>query len=154
MTSLAPPRISAGVGNDFDRAQSFTVGRAGVLARVDLYLARGLDSSTPNNVEISIRRLVGGVPDPVDGNALATKILSSSTFPDEGWIYAEFNVAVNVGDVLAIVARKVAGSGYPILIGNPDSNAYVPGQNFYRDLMAGGVFLSTNGDWGFRTYVR
>lgn len=137
--SFAGPGTDASVdvSEAFDRAQTFTVGAAGTLSRLRLVLAKSGNTEPGDALSIDVRPTDGlGKPLEDDGSALATVTLLGSELTnllDPGAPFeidlTPFAVAVEPGDVLAIVARAsvpflgsrsfawsaklVSGDGYP-----------------------------------------
>jgi hypothetical protein len=90
-------------------AQTFTVGSAGLLMRMEIPV-----EGTPIGIGFvgDIRPTFDGVPVEDDGQAFAS--ISSLPVPPGGlaWVpldLSEFGIMVEVGDVLAVVARAPAG---------------------------------------------
>lgn len=132
------PGTSASVQMDefFDRAQTFTVGIGGTLASIEATLASGGNTLPGDALLIDVRPTDGaGAPVEDDGAALGVVTVLGSELTnildDENPFaldFSSFAIAVQPGDVLAIVARSdvpfatarafswnariVAGAGY------------------------------------------
>ncbi len=97
-----------------DRAQTFTVGVAGLLAEIDLKLHKR-DAAVTSDLLFDVRPTVAGVPVEEESAALASIALPAhwvSTTPT--WISFDlrsFDIDVEVDDVLAIVLRDPDGDG-------------------------------------------
>lgn len=98
------PTVYSGVG-EADKSQTFTVGLAGTLSRVELLLRDGVQG----NVLFDIRRTSSGLPIESDADILATAVIPTSSLPaDGGYVSVDigsFAVSVSPDDVLAIVLR-------------------------------------------------
>jgi hypothetical protein len=161
------PSQPTAFGNGFGKeaAQTFTVGVAGLLSKVDVALYRSSDFSA--SVDFDIARVSSGVPDFSASGRLATRQISSSIIPvwSAGAPIKQFteldfssdHLAVVPGDNLAIILRW--GFFGPQFIGwwtNTNGQpSYAGGSYFQYD-----VVLQTSVDLGqstldgqFRTYV-
>ena len=159
--AAVPPPFDAsqgfGAGNDV--AQTFTVGRTGVLTRVEVLLF-----SFPGIVDdlvVDVRPTDGNGA-PVEGNGsppvLASVTVAPAAIPTTTAFVAfdlsAFNVAVTAGDVLAIVLRS--GSGGSTTYGRQGGadDPYAGGAGFFRNSSATTAWLEmVDTDWGFRTFV-
>ncbi len=154
-------RLTPGVYNQF--AQTFTVGVAGTLSRVDVETYHSFATSG-----IGVFSLVGttgaGVPDPSVGfsNWSVSDVNSSSTHGS----FVSHDLGANAfavlpGQVYAItfsifnLGSGIAGSGRLWVRGTPDP--YVGGDSFFRtvDSSFNGLtpFQANPSDYGFRTFV-
>ena len=141
-------------------AQTFTVGIAGTLSRVDVEVYHVFATYGP--VLVELWNTSSGIPDPSvslagwginDGNSSMT--LGSFVSLDMG--AAAF--AVTPGQVYAItfspqLSYSLWTGGRYWVRGTSDS--YLGGNSFYRIIDSdnnGGNFQTTTGDYGFRTYV-
>lgn len=110
------PGTTAAVQMDavFDRAQTFTVGIGGTLASIEATLASGGSTLPGDALLIDVRPTdVAGAPVEDDGAALGVVTVLGSeltnTLDDENPFaldFSSFDIAVQPGDVLAIVARS------------------------------------------------
>jgi hypothetical protein len=178
--ALTFPGAQAGFVSADNRgvAQTFTVGRSGILSAIEVGLIRTED--TESVLIADVRRVVSDVPDFSESGVLATRTLSSSLVPIESYpgIYLsrftlaiDFNAAnlpVVVGDKLAIHLHS-NGALERTLTSDPFPWWWIDasGRGGYD---AGGVYapaLSTDvvpplppgiypyyGDVHFRTFVR
>ncbi len=122
-------------------AQTFTVGVTGTLASVEFNILKM--SGTTGDLSVDIRSLVGGVPDSLMANALATSTISNSLINTYGGsIYSwttisvdvsAANIAVASGDMFAFVLNSPLGEEFGI-------------QTDYTNAYAGGQRYSQNGD--------
>ena len=151
-----------------DRAQTFTVGIAGLLAEIDLNLRRR-DGDVTSDLLFDIRPTVSGVPVEEESAALATITLPAQSVPlIPTWItfdVSPFDIEVEVDDVLAIVLRDPEGDGVGggtyrwRVLGLPDGeeNLFYPaGRLFCRlgNLCAPVTWLAQPElDANFRTWV-
>ncbi|WP_374681256.1 PEP-CTERM sorting domain-containing protein [Accumulibacter sp.] len=148
------------LGDGPEFAQTFTVGVGGVLAQVDLQLARF--GSTP--LVLDIRRTSAGVP---NSTILSTLSINPSTVPAIDILNVPFTsitlgsaeIPVLAGDVLAIaLSQQVTGNDFFSWYSTGD--LYSGGSAYFRDNSAqpfqavGPIVASSPQDFGFRTYVR
>lgn len=160
----------------FECAQTFRVGRSGLLTHVEVNIGRFRFSIADNvPLTLDIRRTINGVP--VEENS-GPNVLTSLTklafeIPFTNGIdttFREFDfpdVQVSVGEQLAIVMRTPAGAVFgapddgPFAWADDDNAGYVPGRAFARGVSASGPtwgnggtgFSMVNNDYEFRTYV-
>ncbi len=111
--------LYAPTSSEWSRAQSFTVGFSGTLARIGLSLRTCCPDQDPNPepyplepLEIQVVRTVGGVPSLDPADVLATELVSQATIdalrqPATGYSWLEVDLAaqplVGAGSQLAIV---------------------------------------------------
>ncbi|MEM7232106.1 MAG: hypothetical protein AAF517_08030 [Planctomycetota bacterium] len=137
-----------------DKAQTFTVGFSGTLARVDLFVEKG---SERDDLIFDIRPTDdAGVPMNNDELVLASRVISPEEVAAavDGVLKIELDddaFDVEAGDVLAISLRT--GTGFFSWIGGGE---YDRGGRFFRRPPIGFPEWSDDGagqDFGFRTYV-
>ena len=154
-----------------DWAQTFTVGLAGQLTRVDLEVVKEATTTTlPLRVEVR-RTTPAGFPGADDVDVLATGSIAASllpTYQESGppnpfWAPVDLtgaNLRVSPGDVLALVLRSSEPNepfqrGY-MWWSYPQGRDEYPGGDAFRRFQ-GGTFERMTGnvatDSGFRTYV-
>ena len=166
-------RTTGQVEKGYTRAQTFTVGIAGQLSRIDLEIAYITTIPPTRGLNLEVRTTTGGVP---TNTVLATVLLPAASVPPsptelhDPYPFASFDVSsaglvVSPGEQLAIVLTTESES--PSFYGwHANDINQDPGQLVAYD---GGVqffFLGENpdpGDWnklddefsdlGFRTYV-
>jgi hypothetical protein len=157
-TTLPPPAFGGPIRNNFiDIAQTFTVGLAGVLGRVEVAVSRLVDAAAPLNVEI--RSTIGGLPNPLSASVVAEGVLAPADVPNGpqfafvGVDLLSDNFVVAPGDVLAIVLRSdTLAGGY--FWGFTPGDPYGGGHGFFRNHTPGtDPFLVGGGDHFFRTFV-
>jgi len=146
--------------------QTFTVGLAGTLEKVDLNMV--FDTSLPKNdgsVVVEIRSTSGGVPSFT--NVLASTSTATSNlnqvfdplFPSHlKWVTFDFSaaaIAVSVGDVLAVSVRAVADAdgvaGFIVGSTSTSVDKYAGGNRFH--VSGAKMISSAKNDLVFRTYV-
>lgn len=132
--------------NGFFRAQTFTVGRSGQLARVDVLLI-----GDAADVLLQILDTAGGVP------MMAVLASSHSTLTtDDGWRTFDLvdRLAVAAGRVLAIELVNVNNGSFAWR-GQEPGPRYAGGADFFRNDFAGfpTITLNPNHDNYFRTFV-
>ncbi|MEQ8206647.1 MAG: PEP-CTERM sorting domain-containing protein [Woeseia sp.] len=131
---------------NFGRAQTFTVGLAGLFDSIDVQL-----SALSTLTEARILATSGGVP--IGGPGGSTVLASSSLISSVGDLFSvdfsAFGLAVNVGDVLAI--ELIGDAAW---LGSA-SNPYAGGGDNYFNANFGAPNWTANGnsDTNFRTYV-
>ncbi len=167
----APPLTGAGGfirETGIDIAQTFTVGTAGRLSRLEFSIARTADTNVDLTVEV--RSTTGGVPDPTNAGILLSTTLSRSLVNVLGpttagpFDFSQFafvgvdidalGLDVTVGDQFAIALRSESTSGgYGWAFSAPES--YSGGHGFFRNNNPGDSAWNRGGaDQLFRTYVR
>lgn len=138
------------VSGDVDHAQTFTVGRAGVLTRVDVTVGRNeLLASTARDLVVEIRPTASGLP---TDEVLVSETVPAGTisvvpepppFVNPGFHRVDFSSPrprVKVGEALAVVLRSPGGGGSPL-----GPYLWVGGQD---DPCAGGhLAYRLGGDW-------
>ena len=133
--------------SQFDTAQTFTVGRAGILTEVQIQIGRS--SSTTLPLLVDIRRTVGGAPIEDNSDTLASVAVAVAdvgtdltlSAPYHSVDVSGFGIVVGVGEVLAIAARQpVTGvPSYTWRVGT--SGGYAGGSRYFRD-------TTTTNPWG------
>ena len=157
------PLITHRVGYT-DKAQTFTVGTAGILYRIDVDINRWpsdtLDST--DDLLFGLRTTMGGVPINDDSTTLANVTIAASAIPTTRSFFSidvsPFGISVEDGDILAIVLRSDADyleSDYEWYGNDTRVNTYDSGITYYRSPFFGTTSWTpfTNQDLGFRTYV-
>ena len=145
-------------GDDFDIAQTLTVGRTGVLAGVDIFINATVGLGFPeSDLLFDIRPTVAGVP--FDSNAAALVALQISKFsvpnlePDFFLVdLSAAHLGVAAGEQLTFVLRSDSGNfGF----GGQTNNPYGGGTFYSRRAISDPAWSlsSFNGDLTFRTYV-
>lgn len=152
-----------------DIAQTFTVGVGGLLASVDVAIAR--TSSDPvQPLTVEIRSTTAGAPNASSGSVLASVSIAASAVPDFGgtttmgpYDLSQFaflsvdlgsaGLLVSPGDVLALTFRSEAlPGGYGWAFSGP--NPYAGGHGYFRANNPGmDPFVIGGADQFFRTYV-
>ena len=156
-----PNEQSFAIVQNADHAQTFTVGIAGKLARVDIEVERR--ESTTDPLLFDIRRIAGGVPtDPNSGSSVLAQVaLDASQIPDDRFAFvsvdvAAFDISVNVADTLAIVLRTDSTNflAYSWHGTRGNGTEYSRGARFQRTPGAPNWSVGTLvTDVGFRTFV-
>ncbi len=151
---------------DIDKAQTFTVGAVcnvlgscPILCRVEVLIySEFLDSGA---LLFDVRATTAnGVPLHDDGQVLASVTVPVGDLPIGSpaiffsFDVSDFEIAVQAGDVLAIVLRSTAtGAGSVVWRGAP-FDPYADGTHYVRNPGAGiPTWTGLNADTGFRTYV-
>lgn len=134
-------------------AQTFTVGVEGLLTRVDLIGVNHHRCFATENLVVELRATAGGVP---TSTILASRVLLPASIPTvSGTVTVDFSatpVAVQVGDVLAIVLRSnAAPSGCTYAWDGDVPGTYAGGGSFIS--FDGITWFDTPRDMGFRTFV-
>jgi hypothetical protein len=155
------------VGDRGDKAQTFTVGIAGTLVRVDVFLNR--HGGATHDILADVRATTGGVPGESNDDVLGSVVVPGSQVTVDGAVVPEsfgrvsipFNVAVAVGDVLAIVLRssQPEPGRYAWQEFNIGSPSYPGGDMFARGGIVDesgedGTWHLNPSDFAFETYVR
>jgi hypothetical protein len=145
------------------RGQSFTVGVAGILHSIEVYLDR---NSASGDIEFEVRTTTPGgkpVTDPtgllfrqvIDVASLPELIGTTANPPPSSLTIFDVSsatIAVTPGDVLAFTVRGIQDEADSVSIGLSTSNPYAGGERLYRN-SPGGIWLSNTWDQVFRTYV-
>lgn len=130
--------------------QTFTVGKAGVLDRIEVAIFSYSDSPDAIVLELFATPLDLGAPFPA---ALASASVPRANLPTvqtfslselTAFDLSAANLSVEVGEVYAFSVR---GRGFGT---NPAGAAYAGGQGFYANFAGG---FDSGSDFGFRTYV-
>jgi PEP-CTERM motif len=150
------PSATADTATPFSQeiAQTFTVGLAGTLTKIDAQLVRILGSG--GSAIFTLYDTTGGVPNTV----LGTRSLNWDAIPSTGFGYQSFEVSslaipVTVGQVLAFGIKSSGEAGYG-LRSSFDQNTYAAGESKSRTLSVPPgpwVSYSPSHDYGFKTYV-
>lgn len=131
-------------------AQTFTVGRTGTL--VGFILSMGTD--TAGTLTARVLPTAGGVPDPVDANALATWTYTPGNVPPPGstwFLTIPGGVAVVAGQQLALSLSYPGGRGTWAQSGQDN---YAAGAIFSRDPTVSPTWANCcGGDLVFASYV-
>ena len=127
----------------FGRAQTFTVGVAGIFDSIDVQLRGGATSA---------RVIATAAGAPIGGSAGSTVLANSSGVSNVGDIYtfdlSAAGLAVNVGDILAI---ELFGTGPWV---GTSSNPYAGGADyFFNNVSFPNWTIQPDVDLNFRTYV-
>lgn len=140
-------------------AQTFTVGVTGTLASVEFNVLKM--SGTTGDLSFDIRSLVGGVPDSLMANALATSTISNSlinTFGGSPYSWTTINIdvsaaniAVAAGDMFAFVLNSPIGEKFGIQ--TDYNNAYAGGQRYSQNGDGTSFYASSYADLAFKTTV-
>jgi hypothetical protein len=152
--------VSSGVSLDIPKAQTFTVGLAGVLVRVDVDIVRqGIGP-----LLVDVRATTGGdapgngAPIENDATTLASLTIPAATVPTTlGFFSVDvsgFGIAVTRGEILAIVLRGTrldTDYGWAGFTPNP----YPAGAAYFRNASAGFPTWTPEhvDDLGFKTFV-
>jgi hypothetical protein len=137
------PTVSSPIGfavGPMDVAQTFTVGRAGRLASVEMNVRRGSET-TAGDLIVELRHLESGAPTQPSAPALASVAVPRSLVPaDFGFVSVDFsaaNVHVGVGDVLSLVLRDPVADVVTPPVGSSyewkNGNGYAGGVMFLRN---------------------
>ena len=153
------PTLSQGIGNvpgSFGNpvtAQTFTVGIAGTLAAVDVFITNQSSGSvTGTDLVAEIFAIAANVP---SGAALASTTINEAAIPTGfGFFnidFSSFGLNVNIGQQLAIVLRESNNNPNTIYSWAGTANdSYAGGM---RTFDIGGGFVNTTTDFFFRTFV-
>jgi hypothetical protein len=150
----AAGNLSSGIDSGFSKAQTFTVGVTGVLARIEVLLALG---NGPGDLLVDVRPTSGAVPVESAALALASARLPFSTVPPAfGFVSVDlssFAAPVTTGEVLAIVLRAENASFS--WLGDAGSNSYPAGAHYFEvpGFSSWAPTVIGNDDMGFRTFV-
>ena len=142
-----------------DKAQTFTVGTTGTLARVDVDILRYPGSAS--DLLFDLRATINGAPVASNTNTLVSVRVPHSQVPTtRGFFSINFQnsgVPVTAGTVLAIVLRSDPDVQSYTWFGTHSSNAYPQGHHYFRHppgwprpYWYGDV---SGTDMGFRTYL-
>ena len=151
-----------------DWAQTFTVGLAGRLDRVDLQVFRDVTEPSPTvPLRVEIRGTSAGIPAATDAAVLASATLAPESVPlDAAGLpkpvqltavdLSASNLNVSPGEVLAIVLRSgTANPGYEWQFQPTPGNGYAGGVKFLQTRPPATGFNAEHPDtdFGFQTYV-
>ena len=152
-----------GTGRFPENAQTFTVGIAGVLSKVNVKLENVFG---PGALDVSLRVMptIGGIPVEDDAAALATATIPTSSIDGLGFVEVDltsFGVLVSPGDVLAIALSTDPVPGFedfPTYFWQSGDGTYQRGEPFLRDTQNFPTWtavgpLGSNVDLGFQTFV-
>jgi hypothetical protein len=142
-------------------AQSFTVGRAGLLSHLDLYLSK--TAGLKGDVKLELKHVINGVPDtgsPIFQTLIDLADLPRSVDPQIPIAattidLAPFGLFVQPEEQYAIVLSRDDGSAPPWALwrtGQP-STAYERGDVFIRNHMLSWERIDDTEDMAFATYV-
>ena len=155
------PNLAAGANSGVDSAQTFTVGIAGTLTRVEIWVY-ALDGTADGNLFFDVRPTVDGVPGDSDDDVLATVTMPVNTLPLYPGDFISLDISsagvqVAEGDVLALVLRSdlpQSTIAYWRGTASQDFDPYPGGEWFTRQpgsAWVSGIFGMA--DLAFRTYV-
>jgi hypothetical protein len=147
-------------GDFFDIAQTFTVGRTGILTSVDLFMDATVGLGFPeSDLLFDIRPTLAGVPLTSNNSALIALQISKYSVPRVEPEFCSVDLTsahLNVveGEQLAIVLRAMGGNyGF----GGQPYNPYASGSLYGRSVISNPMwsvnFDPYHGDIAFRTYV-
>jgi hypothetical protein len=150
------PSATADTASPFGQeiAQTFTVGIAGTLTRIDAQLVRIF--GTGGTAIFTLYDTSGGVPNVV----LDTSSLNWDAIPTTGFDFQSFDVSslaipVSVGQVLAFGIKSSGETGFG-LRSSFNQNPYAGGESRFRALSVPPgpwTSFSPSHDYGFKTYV-
>ena len=150
------PTVGSGVSLDIPKAQTFTVGLAGTLARVDVDILR--QASVGNGpLLFDVRATGGGTPIENNATTLASFTIPAATVPTTFGFFSVdvsgFGIAVTPGEIFAIVLRGTrTDTDYEWVGGFP--NPYPAGAAYFRNASAGfPTWTLAGNDQGFKTFV-
>ena len=151
------PGLSVGIDPDYVRAQTFTVGMAGTLSQVDVWIYKqAAGGNTAQDLVCELRNTISG-GGPAPGPALATVAMSATSIgTTPGWVSIPLSSGVPVipGNVLAIVlSLPTAPAGSGTDYSWPGGSGYPAGGCYTTTPASPGAWLSIGGDLGFMTYV-
>jgi hypothetical protein len=139
---------------DLVRAQTFTVGRGGLLSGFEVYLST---AGSGGVLTFKVYPTISGVPDLTSGSLAEATINISGLDEDPVFYSGDLSgsgLMVSPGDVYALV---VQGSGQATWRGEYDDSGfplpYYAGGAAYGSGFAQGTIVALGGDLGFRTYV-
>jgi len=148
-----------GLGNDSEAAQTFTIGRSGIMTAVAVQIFRGTNSV--KNVSLEIRRTANRIPSESDSDVLALETIPLKDIPFELPIFVPVNLKnqclfVHQGEVLAIVLKNrdmQSGCSWQTV----SDDHYYEGERFAKNRDTNGWISRgmglTGHDLGFKTYV-
>ena len=165
-----PSSLAALVNSRVSHAQTFTVGRDGILDRIKLPLGRNesFDLSTEvDDLLISLTGTSGNLP---SNNVLGSVLISDADVPVALGLFSSqmavdissMGIAVQTGDSLAITARSAGSKDSPLgpyfwtgSSGNYTGlDVYVPGQRAFIDTDDGPDWQGSSiDDMGFQVYL-
>lgn len=157
-----PYNQRAGVYDTRSCAQTFTVGQAGLLDRLELQVGREQLSPATVPLLVELRRTtLDGSPDLGDAALLASlsfSPVSVSTFALSNFVGQDLGAQafeVNAGDELAIVLATTSpqASWYLWSTSSGDRATYAGGNAFFRSASAGPFSPLSDQDRGFRAYI-
>ena len=134
-------------------AQTFTVGIAGTLAAVDVFINNQSSGSiTGTDLVAEIFGIAAGVP---AGGALASTTINEALIPGGfGFFnidFSSFGLNVSIGQQLAIVLRESSNNPNTVYSwAGSNSDSYAGGM---RTFDIGSGFVNTTTDFYFRTFV-
>ena len=144
----------AGFISPGDRANTFTVGISGLLTQVDLEIQR--NAAATDDLLVEIRATTAGAPVDDSGSILSSATVPFASIPTTAGFFSVDipDVAVSVGQVLAIVVQSNTGIAAPYVLGT-NSGQYPGGAVYLRNGDSPGAWSAgtTDVDFMFRTYV-
>lgn len=135
-------------GTTFGRAQTFTVGLAGIFDSIDVQVRSG------GATQARIIATAGGAP--IGGSGGSTVLATSSSVTNAGDVYTfDFSpsgLAVTVGQILAI---ELFGQGQWSGVTATGGGSYAGGSDYFfnTNFATPNWTINPNFDWNFRTYV-
>ncbi len=135
-----------------ETGQTFTVGVAGTLSRIELQINRTF--GTGGDAILTVYNTVGGIPNASLGSAsLNWTLVPPGTFAYQSFNLSSAAIPVNVGDVLAF-AVKGSGDTNFVLRSTFTLNTYAGGESKWRVIGSPTwTTYSPSHDNGFKTYV-
>jgi hypothetical protein len=152
--------FDAAVWQGGQRAQTFTVGRTGLLTGIDLQILRSPEAT--HDFTLSLRTTTGGIPNSNDASTLFESIIPMSIVP--GYppgpqsvplthLSVTPPIAVKAGDVLALSLSRDGRGSPPWGLWRHGTAKYTGGTIYHRPSSSDSWILATGYDAGFRTYV-
>ncbi len=147
-------RLRSGIYGNRQRAQTFTVGIAGILDSIVLDL--NYDEVVPiYDITVELRSTTNGLPDWSD-QAFASVQFDTSVLTPEFTLYPidfrSFSLQFDVGDQLAIAVTSEEETGQAATWRGARDDPY-PGGKWYSDHGTGTTWYTKDHDGYFQTYV-
>ena len=145
--------------------QTFTVGIAGVLERIDVQLRKTFPGQGPApdyDIEMTLQSLSGGLP---SGTVLASATVDGNTLPAAGLAVTPMTmfdisgagINVSIGDMFAIVLTAQGTGSEPgdwnIFVSSGSGPDLYTGGNKLQYGSSGWFATSNSSDWTFQTFV-
>jgi len=154
-----PAGTASGISGEVDKAQTFTVGLAGTLARVDVDIQRA-DATVTDPLLFDVRATTaGGAPIESNSTTLASlSIPAVNVSLTRGFFSVDvsaFGIPVTPGEILAIVLRKPGEPDVDYSWFGNQSGGYPAGAGYFRNPTAGFATWTPLGeeDLGFKSFV-